>query len=256
MELISGSSYMSIGIVRLIRAIFAISEVASQLHCLQELFVPFVSQILSVIFAVTISVDRLIAVAFPNEYRFISTTYIVLLTTFGWGYSILIGGFYFYQASDTLMFANCNLVSIMTSGFFDFQNIQTIVMETFTTLVYILVLCLMRYKLHTAQKKNQNLSEIKKLIERQTTVTLSSVMFAYLVTQVLSTIGLAAVAYLNTNSRNMIAPFIRLLPIINSGINFWIYIWRSSEFRSAFMKTFRNNKTAVHSITLVLSGRT
>lgn len=225
------------GIKRLVRAVWSIPETNSQLKCLLEMFIPFLSQIASINFAAAICVDRLFAVSKPNTYRLAHSYYTIFLTGLAWGYSLCLGGFYFYQSSNDVMLATCTLVGIMEESFYNYQNAQSTVLAVFTSVSYIAVLITMRFKLKVANKE-QRLAQNKGNLERQITLTLSAVMFAYLVTQLASTIGLTAIEGLETQTRNTLGPLFRVLPVISSGIDFWIYLWRSNEFRSGFVSTF------------------
>lgn len=229
-----GGSYVVTGLKRFVKALLLIPETCNQVQCLWEMFIPFLSQIASINFATAICIDRLFAVSFPSTYKFVHSAYIISLNSAAWTYSLILGGFYFYKSSYSLILANCNLAGIMMQSFYDFQSIQSLVLSVFTTLIYAVVLLLLKVKLMRAKKQHKNMAETRKILDRATTMTLSTVMFAFLVTQVGSTICLTAIADLETSKKNTLSPIIRVLPVFNSGINFWIYLWRSSEFRSAF----------------------
>lgn len=253
-DLILSGSFCGTGIKRLVRLYCSIPETASQVKCLLEMFLSFFGQEASQNFAFVIGVDRILAVFLPNWYRSASNSYSAALASLSWIYSLIIGGFAFYNTSDTTMVSNCVLSTITPEVFYNFQNSMNIVVSTITMAGYISVLLKLKLKFVTQVKPKGN-EKPKSNMENRITVTLGVVVLVSFITHVVWSIAFAAIASLDTKTRNVVGPLLRNLPIFNSIANPIIYFWRSSEFRSGVTNTIRVKNEQSGSVISVASSK-
>uniref|UniRef100_A0A914XMT0 G-protein coupled receptors family 1 profile domain-containing protein n=1 Tax=Plectus sambesii TaxID=2011161 RepID=A0A914XMT0_9BILA len=248
---IVGVSYVATGFKRLIRLWFSIPEVNSQVICCLEMAPPYFGQSASLTVALVIGIERLIAVAFPMQFYTRSWSIANLLASIAWIWSMTETAFMFYGISSSKYIPNCNLVSSVTDAFYNFQNVESGALVIVITVVYALVVIEITLQLRTARKTNQTdqVVQMKKNLQVKTAQMLVVVASMYLILQAATRIGLALLASVSAEDRANYAPFIRMLMIINSGINFFIYFSMSTEFKTSFKKSLG------WKVTLIASGQ-
>jgi hypothetical protein len=97
------------------------------------------------------------------------------------------------------------------------------------------VLSLVQLKLMIRRQSSQKKSMRK---SQEAAVTISLVVAVLCLTTVASKIAFVIISSLPSEQRQILGPNFRILEIINSSSNLFIYLWRSTEFRQGFLKKF------------------
>lgn len=230
---------MAIGAKRWILVSYNLPETNSTFNCLSQLWVPLMAQTASQNLASAICIDRISAVCRPKSYPHSPIGYTVGLAASAWLYAILLGSLAFLGVHDTELTTNCIMGTNVSDIFTQFTDFQDIVMTSLITIAYTLLIFKLNCKKTVEPKGVTN--EVKKVNEIKVTMTLATNAFVYFLTHVLYSIGMHVVKNFDSQTAELAIPWIRNLPIIDSGINVFIYVWRSSEFRVAFLNLFKNS---------------
>jgi hypothetical protein len=73
---------------------------------------------------------------------------------------------------------------------------------------------------------------------QEAAVTISLVVAVLCLTTVASRVAFVIIGSLPREKREILGPNFRILEIVNSSSNLFIYLWRSTEFRRNFLKIF------------------
>jgi hypothetical protein len=87
---------------------------------------------------------------------------------------------------------------------------------------------------------------------QEAAVTIALVVAVLCFTTVTSRIAFVIISSLPSEERQILGPNFRILEIVNSSSNLFIYLWRSTEFRRNFLKIFC---TCRHRVRVTATGQ-
>ncbi|CAD5230803.1 unnamed protein product [Bursaphelenchus okinawaensis] len=190
------------------------------------------------IFAV--SLDRQLAIQEPIRYRTWKTKKYVILMTIP---AIIYGLFYYIWSYVTLVQEDvevCNLPSAMPTKVSEYWNYTSTLACFITVFCYVLTF-VMLYKITP-----KNLRSEKSQIEQQRRIvkTLSINVFGFFISSVLSS---GIIMYFRNIgvSEDVVgeAETYAVIPgLLSYSLNYYVYFWRSSEYRKAFAKQIGINE--------------
>lgn len=235
-SIINGISYIALGIKRLIRFHLDISEVSTKLSCVGEMFTCSFGQTAIVFLPLATAIDRMYATTNPAAYKTMNRTFTVIITVVAWSVALLDSSFSFFGSDQKKLVANCNLVSA-TDLLYIIQSSVEITVTCLITACYIILTFILQHQCTKAKSRSETIAAAKMKVQVKVLTTLGIESSIHLLTQFITRVGLAALTPLSPEARFQYAPYIRLIIILGSGVNLFVFIIVNSEFKLYFKRT-------------------
>lgn len=240
--------YILTGAKRLLYYSWGLLENMTQTNCIAQTF--WITILGAVIGNLTLilSVDRLLAMAFPIFHKRQRTfRYVAIINLVTWLYSIVLGGLAFLDSSPKTVLPLC---TILTSYAPWYQNFIT----TETTVKVFLIILTYAYAALTLSKRLRAMRSLPEARQRQERQELELGAFRTVVVLVIlyMAAGLAvilsagAVAPLSSKTKVKYGPVFGVYFISTSACHLFVYLVMSKAFRQAFKELFCGNNSAVH----------
>lgn len=235
-SIINGLSYIALGIKRLVRLQLSIPEITTKTACAGEMFTCSYGQTAIVFLPFATAVDRMYATTKPTIYKTMNRSFTLIITVVAWSVALLDSSFSFFGTDQNNLVANCNLVSA-TDLLYIVQSTVEISVTCLITFCYITLAVVLQTQYKKTKSRSETIAAAKMKVQIKVVTTLGIESSIHLLTQLITRIGLAVLTPLSAEARFQYAPFIRLIIILGSGMNLFVFILVNSEFKLAFKRT-------------------